>query len=82
MNLADRIVAGLRVQEQARPYGIDRAPITTVSAAERWLRDWRSEDGDCVWRPAGESSREHTGRHLLWLRFLHQDRWIERGGRG
>jgi hypothetical protein len=39
----------------------------------------RDEAGDRIW--FGESSREHTGRHLLWLRFLHHDRWIERGGR-
>lgn len=76
---ANRIVAGLRAPEQARPYGLTRAPITTVAGVANWLWDARSESGDRIW--FGQSSREHAGEHLLWLRFLHHDRWIERGGR-
>lgn len=78
-NFADRIVAGLRVQEQARPYSLTRAPITTEGGAANWLWDYRAESGDRIWFGAG--TREFAGRHLLWLRFLYQERWIERGGR-
>lgn len=79
MSLAYRSINGSPVQKQKRGYGIERAPITTVGGAANWLWDARSESGDRIW--FGESSREHAGRHLLWLRFLHHDRWIERGGR-
>lgn len=78
-DLAARLIPGLRAQEKARGYGIERAHVTTVGGAANWLWDYRDETGGRIW--FGEGVREDIGRRLLWLRWLYRDRWAERGGR-
>ena len=68
--LADRLLAGLRAAEAARPYQLDRATLRTVAEGAEWLRQYRDDNGDRIWLAAGDRKRELRARRLLWLRWL------------
>lgn len=80
MSIIERLVNTLREDEQARPYHLERPDLRTESDAAEWLREYRNVTGDRVWLTAGERGRKRVGRRLLWLRWVHRERWIERGG--
>lgn len=82
MSLADRLIAGLRAQEQDRGYGLERTEVDTVSDGLVWMRGTHEAYSD-VWFGPNDSDkkRRRTIRAWLWLRWLYRDRWLERGGR-
>lgn len=80
-SLGERIVAGLRAREQARPYQLERAEIGDVEDAVDWLWDYADARGDHTWRRRCHPSPRTVAQRLLWLRWVHRRRWLERGGR-
>ncbi len=87
VSLAERLVSGLRAEEQQRPYRLDRPDVRSIAEAVAWLRDWRGEDGHTPWHKAwrgadfNDDERLRTLKRMLFARFRCRLEWIERGGR-
>lgn len=83
LTLADKIVAGLRVAEARDTYHLERAELATVGQAMRWLAEWRTPNGDLIWRSSefGDAGREALSKQWLFLRFAFRREYAERGGR-
>jgi hypothetical protein len=83
VTLAQRLVNGLRMDENERPYRLERAEVETVGEAETWVWDWTTPNGDHTWRfrTTREAGHLRVARHWLFLRFIFRDEFAERGGR-
>jgi hypothetical protein len=87
VSLAERLVSGLRAEEQQRPYRLDRPDVRSIADAVVWLQEWCGEDGHTPWHKPwlpledNEDNRLRTLKRMLFARFRSRLEWIERGGR-
>ena len=80
-SLGDRLLAGLRAAEAARPYQIDRADIRTVDDGLVWMRGARDGDSEVWFGPHdSDHDRRRTIRRMFWMRWVHRKEWLARGG--
>ncbi len=59
-----------------RIYRLDRPDIRSAAEASDWLWTYQPP----IWQATGNVQRRHTGRYLLFLRFVFRREFIERGG--